>query len=101
MHDSGRTETVVRMPDGRLMQKRWDGRLHPLEDRTDLAAVDATSEEDIARQIAEGPDDPANDPDDPVRFPVVYPPPEERIAVRLDNDVSTGCAPRDQAIGHG
>jgi uncharacterized protein (DUF4415 family) len=90
MQESGRTETVVRMPDGRLMLKRWDGSVHPLEDQTDLAAVDATTEEDIARQIAEDPDDPGNDPaypDDLERYPIVYPPPKERITVRLDADV--------------
>jgi uncharacterized protein (DUF4415 family) len=90
MQESGRTETVVRMPDGRLMLKRWDGSIHPLEDQTDLAAVDATTEEDIARQIAEDPDDPGNDPaypDDREKYPIVYPPPKERITVRLDADV--------------
>ena len=90
MHESGRTETVVRLADGRLMVRRWDGSLRELVDQTDEAFVDATTEADIARQIAEDPDDPANDPDypdDPVKFPIVYPPPKERITVRLDKDI--------------
>jgi len=90
MSENGRSERVVRLDDGQVIIERSDGSRRPLEDRTDWAAVDAQTEEDIARQIAEDPDDPANDPDypdDPVKFRVVYPPPKERITVRLDKDV--------------
>jgi len=90
MNENGRIERVVRLDDGRVMIERSDGTRRPAEGKTDWAFVDATTEEDIARQIAEDPDDPANDPDypdDPVKYPVVYPPPKERITVRLDKDV--------------
>ena len=90
MSENGRSERVVRLDDGQVIIERSDGSRRPLEDRTDWAAVDAQTEEDIARQIAEDPDDPGNDPDypdDPVKYPIVYPPPKERITVRLDKDV--------------
>lgn len=87
MRESGRTERVVRLADGREVIERSDGSRRPLEDRTDWAKVDATTEADIARQIAEDPDDPGNDPDFWERAKVVYPPPKERITVRLDADV--------------
>jgi len=81
---------ATKLPDGRVLIEEPDGKLHFVRGQTNWAFVDATTEEDIARQIAEDPDDPANDPDypdDPVKFPVVYPPPKERITVRLDKDV--------------
>lgn len=90
MHENGRTERVVRLVDGRVMIERSDGSMRPLEDQTDWAALDAMTEEDIARQIAEDPEDPGNDPaypDDREKYPIVYPPPKERITVRLDADV--------------
>jgi uncharacterized protein (DUF4415 family) len=90
MSKNGRIERVVYLDDGQVTIERSDGTRRPLEGKTDWAFVDATTEEDIARQIAENPDDPTNAsdyPDDPVKFPVVYPPPKERITVRLDKDV--------------
>ena len=90
MNENGRIERVVRLDDGRVMIERSDGTRRPAVGQTDWAFVDATTEEDIARQIAEDPDDPANDPDypdDPEKFRLVYPPPKERITVRLDKDV--------------
>jgi uncharacterized protein (DUF4415 family) len=90
MTESERIVRATKLKDGRVLLEEPDGRLHFAVGQTDWAAVDATTEEDIARQIAEDPDDPANDPDypdDSVKFPVVYPPPKERITVRLDKDV--------------
>jgi uncharacterized protein (DUF4415 family) len=90
MTESERIVKVTKLKDGRVLLEQPDGSLHFAVGQTDWDAVDATTEEDIARQIAEDPDDPANDPDypdDPVKFSVVYPPPKERITMRLDKDV--------------
>ena len=84
------TVTAIALPDGRVLIEAADGSLRIIEDQTNEAAVDATTEEDIARQIAEDPDDPGNDPaypDDLEKYPIVYTPPKERITVRLDADV--------------
>jgi uncharacterized protein (DUF4415 family) len=90
MSESERIVTAIRLPDGRVLIEEPDGTVHVETGKTDLAAVDATTEDDIARQIAEDPDDPGNDPaypDDRGKYPIVYPPPKERITVRLDADV--------------
>lgn len=87
MHENGRTERIVRLDDGRVMIEGADGDLRPFEDKTDWSKVDATTEEDIARQIADDPDDPGNDPTIWETARIVYPPPKERITVRLDADL--------------
>ena len=90
MSENERIVRATKLSDGRVLLEEPDGSLHFARGQTDWAAVDAQTEEDIARQIAEDPDDPANDPgwpDDPEKFRLVYPPPKERITVRLDKDV--------------
>lgn len=87
---SERIVRATRLSDGRVLLEEPDGSLRFAEGQTDWAKVDATTEADIARQIAEDPDDPGNDPaypDDRERYPMVYPPAKQRITVRLDADV--------------
>lgn len=79
--------TATALPDGRVLIEAADGSLRIIEDQTNEAAVDATTEEDIARQIAEDPDDPGNDPDFWDRAKLVHPPAKERITVRVDADI--------------
>ena len=90
MSESERIVRATKLKDGRVLLEEPDGTLHFAVGQTDWAALDATTEEDIARQIAEDPEDPANDPaypDDLEKFPIVYPPRKERITVRLDADI--------------
>lgn len=52
-------ESIVRakrLPDGTLVQVLSDGSTRPLSDRTNLARIEATTDEEIEQQISEDPD---------------------------------------------
>lgn len=78
---------AIGLPDGRVLVEEADGRYRLDHGQTDRARVDATREADIARQIAQDPDDPGNDPTFWEHAEVVRPPRKERISVRLDSDL--------------
>jgi len=89
METEGR-ERIVRLlgslPDGTYIIEHPDGRLERKADETDWDRVDAMTDADIDRAIAEDPDlAPANF--DWSKAEVVYPPKKQAVSLRLDEDV--------------
>lgn len=80
------TRAIV-TPDGRMLVEQPDGSFRPARDRTDWAALDAMSEEELEAAIASDPDDPGNDPTFWEKAVPVYPVPKARITMRLDRDI--------------
>jgi len=83
-------EHIVRLlgslPDGTYIVEHPDGRLERKTDQTDWARVDATTDADIDRAIAEDADsDPANF--DWSKAEVVFPAKKQAVSIRLDEDV--------------
>ena len=77
---------LASLPDGTHIVEHPDGRLERKQDQTDWARVDAMTDEDIDRAIAEDPDsDPANF--DWSKAEVFYPPKKQAVSIRLDEDV--------------
>ncbi|MDX1539762.1 MAG: BrnA antitoxin family protein [Geminicoccaceae bacterium] len=73
--------------DGRMLVEQPDGSYRLAEGRTDWAAVDAMTEEELEAAIASDPDDPGNDPTFWEKAVPVYPVPKARITMRLDQDI--------------
>ncbi len=87
---SEQKEHIVRLlaslPDGTYIIEHPDGRLERKTDQTDWARVDAMTDDDIDRAIADDPDsDPANF--DWSKAEVVFPPKKQAVSIRLDEDV--------------
>jgi uncharacterized protein (DUF4415 family) len=77
---------VGTLPDGTYIVEHPDGRLERKADQTDWDRVDAMTDEDIDRAIAEDPDsDPANF--DWSKAEVVFPPKKQAVSIRLDEDI--------------
>lgn len=74
---------VVKL-DGAYYQRLADGTLKPIEDRTNLAAVDATTEEEVNRQAEEDGTLLSDEEWAKVRF---IQPGKQPVTIRLDSDV--------------
>lgn len=86
----GATEQITRAivtRDGRMLVEQPDGSYRLAEGKTDWAAVDAKTEEELEAAIASDPDDPGNDPTFWERAEVIYPAPKARVTMRLDRDI--------------
>ena len=77
---------LASLPDETYIVEYPDGRLEHMQNQTDWARVDAMTDEDIDRAIAEDPDAAPAD-FDWSKAEVVYPPKKQAVSIRLDEDV--------------
>jgi uncharacterized protein (DUF4415 family) len=88
MRDTVQTTRAVTTTDGQLLIEQPDGSYRPAAaGQTDWARVDATTEAELERAIADDPDDPANDPSFWQHAALVQPVAKQRITLRVDRDV--------------
>jgi uncharacterized protein (DUF4415 family) len=89
MSDTGQITWAVTTTDGRLLFEQADGSYRPAPSgQTDWARVDAMSEAELERAIADDPDDPANDPSFWQRAEVAHPAAaRQRVTLRLDREI--------------
>lgn len=83
-----KAEPTVRavLLNGKMYQRRSDGSLVPLKDRTDLARLDAMTEEEIERIAANDPDGPPMTDEEWARAKVVQPA-KVPVGIKLDADI--------------
>lgn len=83
-------EHVVRLlaslPDGTYIVEHPDGRLERKQDQTDWDRIDAMTDDDIERAVADDPDAAPLDIDWS-KAEVVFPPKKQAVSIRLDEDV--------------
>jgi uncharacterized protein (DUF4415 family) len=87
MSDTEPVTKAVLTTDGRVLVEQPDGTYRPAKGQTDWAKVDRMTEEEIADALALDPDDPGHDPAFWDRARLVYPRPQARVTIRLDQDV--------------
>jgi uncharacterized protein (DUF4415 family) len=81
-------EPIVRavLLEGKMYEKKPDGTLVPLKDRTNWVKLDAMSEEEIERIAADDPDGPSMTDEEWARAKIVHPP-KVPVGLKLDADV--------------
>jgi uncharacterized protein (DUF4415 family) len=77
---------LTSLPDGTYIVEHPDGRLECKRGKTDWDRIDALTDEDIDRAIAEDPDAAPLDIDWS-KAEIVYPPKKQAVSIRLDEDV--------------
>jgi uncharacterized protein (DUF4415 family) len=76
----------MRRKKGNIVRYSLD-ELKRMKSKTDWSRVDATTQEEVERQIASDPDDWLTDDDAVVFAGMPLPPTKERVNIRLDRDV--------------
>jgi uncharacterized protein (DUF4415 family) len=87
MPDNASTDTRAVLLDGRMYERKPDGTLIPLEDRSDWARVDAMTDEELTANAESDPDSRPYTDEEWARVEFIRPPAKMPVGLKLDADV--------------
>jgi uncharacterized protein (DUF4415 family) len=87
MTENGSAEVRAVLVDDRMYERKPDGTLVPLEDRSDWARVDAMTDEELTANAESDPDARPYSDEEWAKAAFVHPPTKVPVGLKLDADV--------------
>jgi len=85
--ENASTEIRAVLLDGRMYERKPDGTLVPLDDRSDWTRVDAMTDEELTANAESDPDSRAYTDEEWATATFVHPPEKVPVGLKLDTDV--------------